>query len=173
MLNRLRQRRRLNAIKARFPLLDIKEPCYIEFEERLFFKGDAYIGPHAFWSAKGGITIGNNCTFGPKTTIWTYNHNINSEELIPYGGEDILKEVVIEDNVWVGLGALILPGVRIGEGAVVGAGAVVTKDIPKCSIVGGNPAVELKKRNIEIYDRLKKENRFYLEAKRLSGRERN
>lgn len=70
--------------------------------------------------------------------------------------------VVIGENVWVGSSAIILPGITIGEGAVVGAGSVVTKDVPAFAVVGGNPTKVLKYRDIERYNKLKLQDKIYL-----------
>ena len=80
----------------------------IEFENKLKTNGTVYIGPGAFWSLKGGLSLGNNVIFGPKTSIWTYNHDYKSDLSIPYGGSDILKEVIIEDNCWIGYGLSLI-----------------------------------------------------------------
>lgn len=149
-----------NKVKA-----DIMKPYYMEFEQNIVFYGYTYVGPHAYWSAKGGITIGNNVIIGPKSIIWTYNHDYRSSKSIPYGGDDLLKPVVIGDHSWIGLGVTILPGVTVGEGAVVGAGSVVTKDVPSCAIVGGNPAKVLGYRDKILYEQLKEEKKFYLKCK--------
>jgi acetyltransferase-like isoleucine patch superfamily enzyme len=61
-------------------------------------------------------------------------------------GRDIMKQIVIEDNVWVGQGAIIMHGVHIRSGAVIAAGAVVTKDVDNNAIVGGNPAILIRYR---------------------------
>jgi acetyltransferase-like isoleucine patch superfamily enzyme len=104
-----------------------------------------YIGPGAFFSAsESSITIGNKVLFGPKVTIMGGDHNISPIGQYMYDvkhkepNDDL--PVVIQDDVWVGTGAIILKGVTIGMGAVVAAGAVVTKDVPPYSIVGGVPA---------------------------------
>lgn len=154
------------ALLKRFPDLEISSPFYIEFSGNVSFLGAAYIGPYAYWSAKGGIEVGNNVIIGPKSQIWTYNHNYDSDTAIPYSDDDILKRVVIKDNVWIGLDVLILPGVTIEEGAVVAAGSVVVKDVPKCAVVGGNPARVIKMRDIRKYEDLKERRRLNLEMKR-------
>ncbi len=74
----------------------------------------------------------------------------------------ILKPVTIADNVWIGCRATIVPGVTINEGAVIASGAVVTKDVPKGAVVGGNPAKVLKYRNMEYYEKLKEQKSFYI-----------
>lgn len=140
---------------------------YFEYRDNISFKGSCYVGPHAYWSGKGGIYIGNNVIFAPKTTIWSSSHNIRSKNFIPYGdnSEDILSPVSIGDNTWIGLGATILKGVDIGEGAVIGAGSVVAKSVPALSIVVGNPGKVINFRDENEYFRLKNENKLYQDNK--------
>ena len=123
-----------------------------------------YIGPESKFWGLGSITIKNNVIIGPNITIMTSNHNYDGN-YIPYDSTNIIKDVIIEENVWIGANVSIVPGVTIGEGAIIGMGSVVTKDIQKCSIVGGNPASIIKYRNIEEYNKLKKENKLYLVEK--------
>ena len=163
--NIIKNRINFKKFKKKYPKVNIMSHCYFEFTENIKFSGYSYVGPQAFWSGKGGIEIGNNVIFGPKTTIWTYNHNYKSDKFIPYFNDDILEKVVVEDNVWVGLGAILMPGITISEGAIIGAGAVVTKDVPQYAIVGGNPFQIIGYRDKEKYEELKKNKRFYLEAK--------
>ncbi len=144
--------------------LTIKKPFYIEFPERIKAQGNCYIGPYSYWSAKGNILLGKNIIFGPKTTIWSYNHNYKSREAIPYGGEDLLQQVTIEDNCWIGLGAIILPGVTLAEGTVIGAGSVVTKSTAPLSIIAGNPARLIGTRAGSEYEQLKKEEKTRLKT---------
>ena len=96
----------------------------------------------------GPVIIGEDVMMGPDCIIYTRNHAF-SDITIPMkeqGFSDI-KKVVIGDDVWIGGRVIILPGVHIGRGAIVGAGAVVTKDVPDYAVVGGNPACILKYRN--------------------------
>lgn len=99
--------------------------------------------------------------------IQTQNHNYNSLDLesIPYDSRNFLKKVVIEENVWIGMDVKICPGVTIGEGSVIGMGSVVTKDVPKYAIVGGNPAKILKYRDENQYLELKRKDKIYLKEK--------
>lgn len=91
----------------------------------------------------------------------TDNHNYDSGNAIPYDSTLIIKDIRIEDNVWLGDRVIILGGVTLGEGAIVQAGSVVTTDVPRCAIVGGHPAKIFKYRNIEHYERLKSQGRFH------------
>jgi len=91
----------------------------------------------------GEIRIGDNVLIGPGTKIVTAKHPLDHERrrVLATTGHT----VVIEDDVWIGAGAVVLPGVTIGARSVVGAGAVVTKDVPPDTVVVGNPAKVLKK----------------------------
>ncbi|SDY54135.1 maltose O-acetyltransferase [Proteiniborus ethanoligenes] len=98
-------------------------------------------------SVSGPLKIGRDVMMGPEVMIFTSNHEI-SDVNIPMieQGDTPKKAVLIEDDVWIGARAIILPGVHIRKGAVVAAGAVVTKDVPSYAIVGGNPAKIIKYR---------------------------
>jgi chloramphenicol O-acetyltransferase type B len=109
----------------------------------------------------GNINIGQYFHSGEGLTIITDNHNYESEVSIPYDKVRISKPVTIKDFVWVGHNVIILPGVTIGEGAIIGAGSVVTKSIPDLAIVGGNPARIIKYRQKEIFEKLKQEQKFF------------
>ena len=93
--------------------------------------------------------------------IITSIHNYDNGTAIPYDDSIISKDVVIEDNVWLGNRVIILPGVHIEEGAIIQAGSVVVKDVPKYAIAGGHPAEVFKTRDIEHYEKLKKEGKFH------------
>jgi acetyltransferase-like isoleucine patch superfamily enzyme len=84
---------------------------------------------------RSGLTIGDNVSISPEAMILGGSHDINDP-----GFSDISGRVVIEDHVWVGARAIILPGVTLGRGAVVAAGAVVTKDVAPLTLVAGVPA---------------------------------
>ncbi len=110
-----------------------------------------YIGPGAsFHALISYINIGNKVSFGPNVTIRGGNHSthIIGKFMADYQTSDKLPEddqpVLIEDDVWVGTGAIILKGVTVGRGSIIAAGAVVTKNVAPYSIVGGVPARLLK-----------------------------
>ena len=91
-------------------------------------------------SVHGPLRIGDNVMMGPDVTILTQTHNIDRIN-IPMGQQGMrVSEVVIGNDVWIGMRAIIMPGVKVGNGAVIGAGAVVTKDVPDYAVVGGVPA---------------------------------
>ena len=107
----------------------------------------------------GRVTIGDNFHSGSECVIMTQNHN-HSGDRLPYDKTYIVKDVVIGDNVWFGARVMVLPGVKIGEGAIVQAGSVVVRDIPAYSIAGGHPAVVFSRRDIAHYQALKSEGKF-------------
>jgi maltose O-acetyltransferase len=105
---------------------------------------DSIIGDHAFLDGRDKLIIGSHVDIASSVFIYNCEHDINSEDFRQSCGS-----VIIDDYVFVGPRAIILPGVKIGKGAVVGAGAVVTKDIPPFKIYGGVPAREIGERSIQ------------------------
>jgi acetyltransferase-like isoleucine patch superfamily enzyme len=122
------------------------------------------VGSHlksdTFIEYMGGVVIGDYFHTGKGLTIFTSNHDYDQGEKIPYGDKAVLREVVIGNWVWCGANVTIVPGVHIGDGAVIGSGAVVTKDVPECAVVGGNPAKIIKYRDKEHFYKLKEEHKF-------------
>ena len=109
----------------------------------------------------GRVTIGDNFHSGPDILILTQNHNYDDGDAIPYDDTYIRHEVTIGDNGWLGARVTVVPGVEIGEGAIVQAGATVTDDIPKGAIAGGSPAEVFQTRDMDHYERLKSEGKFH------------
>lgn len=111
--------------------------------------GDVIIGDHTRVGLRntiiGPVTIGSHVNLAQGITVTALNHNFaDPEKRIDEQGVSTTP-VVIEDDVWIGANAVVLPGVRIGTHSVVAAGAVVTKDVPPHSIVAGVPAKVIKK----------------------------
>lgn len=106
------------------------------------------IGPFCFLDGRGRIVLKNRCVIGGGTWIFTAEHKIDSNTF------DVeVSPVIIEDYVWVGSRALILPGVTVGKGAVIAAGAVVTKNVDPYIVVGGVPAKKIRERSKDLdYD---------------------
>jgi acetyltransferase-like isoleucine patch superfamily enzyme len=93
------------------------------------------------------LVIGNDVMFASFVACVGGDHRIDYISVpIKDSGRDEMKTTIIEDNVWVGHGAIIMHGVRICSGAVIAAGSIVTKDVEENAIVGGNPAREIRKR---------------------------
>jgi len=110
----------------------------------------------------GNVYIGNNFHSGKDCLMITSFHKYDNADAIPYDTkENIHKNIIIKDNVWIGDRSLILGGVIIEEGAIIQAGSVVVKDVPKYAIVGGSPAQVFKYRDIEAYENLKTLGRFH------------
>lgn len=107
---------------------------------------DTNIGNFVNIWAKGGLYIGSRVLIASHVSITTLSHDYTSSNM--RFSKVISKSIVIEDDVWIGTHAVILPGVKIGKGAVVGAGAIVTKDVPAMAIVIGNPANIVKYRTV-------------------------
>jgi len=113
--------------------------CFISRKNKLNIGKNFYMGHNCHLSADADI--GDDVLFASYVTLVGGDHKIDEIDVpIRHSGRDYFKTIVIEDNVWIGHGAIIMHGVRIGSGAVVAAGSVVTKDIPSNAIFGGNPA---------------------------------
>ena len=98
-------------------------------------------------SINGTATIGNNVMMGPNVSIFTINHRFERIDiLMNQQGMSEQRPVIIHDDVWIGANVIILPGVTVGKGSIIGAGAVVTKNVPEYAVVGGNPAKIIKYR---------------------------
>jgi len=99
----------------------------------------------------GPVRIGDNVMMGPEVIIYTRNHNTERTDIpMQIQGYTETKPVVIGNDVWIGRRTIILPGVHVGNGCVIGAGAVVTKNLPDYTISGGVPAKILKMRIPEV-----------------------
>lgn len=108
----------------------------------------------------GRVTIGDNFHSGKGCLMITQVHNYDRGRRIPYDDTYIVKDIVIEDNVWFGDRVIILGGVSIGEGAIIQAGSVVVKSVPAYAIAGGHPAKVFKYRDVEHYETLKAAGQF-------------
>ncbi len=115
------------------------------FSSRLSIGDNSSIGIRSV--IQGTVTIGNDVMMGPEVYIYTKNHNHNRTDIpmIQQGYEDE-KPVIVEDDVWIGSRVTILPGITVGKGSILGASAVVVKDVPPYSVVAGNPAKVVKSR---------------------------
>lgn len=116
-------------------------PFYVDYGKHIKIGKGFFIQQCCTFFGRGGITLGENVLVGPKVNIITINHDPDPENRSATYG----RPIVIEDKVWIGINATILPGVKIGYGAIIGANSVVTKDVPPMTVVAGNPARIIKK----------------------------
>ncbi|HEX4511443.1 MAG TPA: acyltransferase [Burkholderiaceae bacterium] len=116
------------------------------FKNQLRVGAGSWIGQAAFLHAAGGITVGVRVGIAPHVCVLTSVHADAGREVAIMDGPIEARPVVLEDGCDVGVGAVILPGVTVGRGAQVGAGAVVTHDVPPYAVVAGNPARILRTR---------------------------
>lgn len=128
---------------------NIKSNVILQGSGLLELGENSFVGSFSVIGANDKIIIGDNVMISQSVSIRDTDHKFNRKD-IPMIKQGInTKPVIIEDDVWIGHGAIITKGVRIGRGAIVAAGAVVTKDVPSYSIVGGVPAKVIKYRNSE------------------------
>lgn len=120
---------------------------YIHIGNNNRFYADATI------TIREGTIIADNCEFR------TANHYYDGEDLkmLPYDERVICKPITVERNCWIGTQVIVLPGVSINEWAVIGAGSVISKDVPPYAVVCGNPARVVKYRSIDVYHKLAEE----------------
>ncbi len=117
----------------------ILTPFICDFGNRVSFGKGVFINHSAIFSASGGIEFEDGVMLAPAVRIATINHDFNERHTkYTYG------KVTIRKNAWIGMGATICPGVTIGRYSIVAAGAVVTKDVPDYTVVGGCPAKVIK-----------------------------
>lgn len=137
------------------------ESC-IHWRARFFQPEGVQVGPYTtigndiFLDGREGITIGQCVNIAGEVMIFTQEHDVQSPMFAVTGGP-----VVIEDYVYLGSRVVVLPGVRVGYGAVVASGAVVTKDVPPYTIVGGVPARKIGERTHDLQYRLGQPRRFH------------
>lgn len=122
-------------------------PLRIEGIEHVSIGDNSAIGTYVHIWGDGGVIIGKDVLIAAHCCISSLNHNYTHR--LVREGEIIKKETIIEDDVWLGYGVIVIPGVKIGKGSVIGAGSVVVTDIPSYSIAVGNPARVIKKRIIK------------------------
>jgi acetyltransferase-like isoleucine patch superfamily enzyme len=114
------------------------------FYEKLILGPNVVIGDHVTNNRDAEVRLGQNVALGPRVVIYTGSHQIGPGSKRRVGGV-LAKPVTIEDGCWIGLAAIILPGVTVGHGSIVAAGAVVGEDVPPDSYVEGNPGKVVRK----------------------------
>lgn len=104
------------------------------------------VASHCQINAGGGVEIGDAVLIGPGTMIWSQTHKYNNSDILIINQDYTINKIFIDDDVWIGSGAIILPGVHLARGTVVAAGAVVTKSTEPYTLVAGLPAKILGRR---------------------------
>lgn len=110
---------------------------------KITIKKGVFINTEVRFGAQCSITIMENCQIGPRVMFETVNHKLEVSSSAKR--EAFCKPIVIEKSVWIGAQAIILPGITVGEGSVIAAGSVVTKDVKPYHLVAGVPAREIRK----------------------------
>ena len=125
-----------------FVLAPIKGVCF----DRVKIGKGVYINADCLMMARGGITIEDDAQLAANIQLLTNNHDLYEREILP------CKPILICKGAWIGAGVTVLPGIRIGKHAVVGAAAVVTKDVPDYAVAVGNPARVIKLLDADRFD---------------------
>jgi maltose O-acetyltransferase len=121
----------------------IEPPFYCVYGQNIHIGDHVYLNFNCTILDCNEVRIGHHVMIGPAVQIYTAAHDLRAELRIQ--GWEVAKPIVIEANVWIGGGAILLPGVTIGRNAVVGAGAVVPRSVPANTVVAGNPARVIRK----------------------------
>lgn len=133
-------------LKKKGKKLTLNREVIIEVPQKVSVGNNVHINARCWFSGGGGLSIGDNVLIGPHVIIHTANHNYTNLSVPMNEQGHTFKEVIIEDDVWIGAGATILPGVTIKKGCIIGAGAVVTKSTESFAIYAGVPAKKIKNR---------------------------
>ena len=121
----------------------VKQPIRFDYGCNTYFGNNVYINYGVQILDVCEVRIGNDVLIAPNVQILAACHPLDPEER--RSGKEFGKPITIGDNAWIGGGVIICPGVKIGETAVIGAGSVVTKDIPANCVAAGNPCKIMKK----------------------------
>lgn len=148
--------------------VQIKSSCMFDHNKNISFGNNISVQRGCSFSGHGGIKIGNGTVIAHCVDIFSGEHNYNSDDLkyLPFDERFVCEPVIIDEFVWIGSHSIILPGVHIGEGAIIGAGTVVTKDIPPLAIVVGSPARIIGYRKKEVYENLKHKDMSFIRLMR-------
>ncbi len=132
------------------------------YKNRINLGSYVFIGDNSFFHGRGTISIGDYSIISSEVLILSSQHHYKDAGMLPYDQIELISPVVIGNCCWIGIRAIILPGVQLGEGCIVGAGAVVTKSFEAGSILAGNPAVCIGHRDMQAYKELVASGRYYM-----------
>jgi maltose O-acetyltransferase len=148
---------RAEAMKALFGAMGgpclVQPPFDVEYGTQVRLGAWVFVNSGALFNDCAPITLGDHVTVGPRVMFLTASHPIRPEARLlpaepgrmpPFRTVTTARPVTVERDVWIGAGAILLPGVTVGEGSVIGAGSVVTRSVPPRTVVAGNPARRLR-----------------------------
>ncbi len=121
----------------------VNPPFYCDYGSHIEVGRNCFINYNCTILDNARVVMGDNCMLAPGVSIYTAGHTLHPS--LRAKGYEYGKEVIIGDNVWIGGNAIILPGVKVGSNSVIGAGSVVSKDIPEWSLAVGNPCKVIRK----------------------------
>lgn len=136
--------------------VNIDTPFYCDYGKHISIGNNVIININCTFVDCNRIEIGNNVLIASNVQIYTATHSVNTAERLVAGWQEnsetpffrtFALPVIIEDNVWIGGGTIILPGVTIGKNSVIGAGSIVTRSVPENSVAFGNPCRVIRKIN--------------------------
>ena len=138
----------------------------ITFPQHLSIGAGCFIGDDSILDSRGGIKIGNYSSLGVNALLLSTDHRYVGVATIPFDDVRVIKPVVMGDFVWGGANVSIMPGVTIGDGAILGLSCVITEDVPPMAIMVGNPAKIVGYRNKEQFEKLREEGKFRAMSKK-------
>lgn len=144
----------------------VAHTAHFSFQKQISIGKYCRIGDACHLDGEGGITIKDGTILAPRVVVLTSSHQYIGTPILPYGFTDKKAPVIIGHGCWLGWGVQVLPGVEIGDGAIIGMGSVVTKSVPKGALVGGNPAKVIKYReDLDEIDRAILREEYFLKHK--------
>jgi maltose O-acetyltransferase len=164
-LNKWRFKKKLEKLRRLGHHSYIDCSCVLENPSKIQIGDNVHIQRGCqLYGSGGGIEIDDGTIFAHQVQIFSRNHLYDATDLkyIPYDERFDEKPVRIGKYVWIGANVMIMAGVTVEDGAVIAAGSVVTKDVPRCAVVGGNPAQLLKYRNVDKFNELMKNDKGYV-----------
>lgn len=172
LFGNLKRKKKLDKLKSVGKKVYIGDGVYFGAPELIEIEDYVHIQPDCkLFGFGGGITIKSGTILAHEVQIFARNHHYDSADLqsVPYDKRQDEKHVQIGKCCWIGARSMIMAGVTIGDGAVIGAGSIVTKNVPSCAVVGGNPARIIKYRNKEVFEKLLLDDKIYIKNKNIKG----
>jgi len=118
-----------------------------DYKGKITIGSNSFIGPYSVLFGAGGIILGDNVLLSPSVCITSHQHSYRNLAIPIRKQPKRFNPVIIEDDVWIGMNAIVLPGAKIGKGAIIAAGSLVRGEVQPHTIVGGSPAKIIKERD--------------------------